>query len=48
MFNKATPNTKLLTESKFPKEIIRPGDATHSGAFGVTDLEGGGSGGASF
>jgi hypothetical protein len=40
-----TPNTKLLTESEFPKEIIRPGTATRNGAYGVTNLATGRSGG---
>lgn len=42
-----TPNTKLLTEAEFPQEIIRPGTATSSGAYGVTNLATGVSGGGS-
>lgn len=40
-----TPNTKLLLEAEFPQEIIRPGTATSSGAYGVTNLATGASGG---
>ncbi|WP_425396199.1 SHD1 domain-containing protein [Aeoliella sp.] len=43
-----TPNTKLLTDSEFPKEIIRPGTATSNGAYGVTNLSGGAGGGGRF
>lgn len=39
-----TPNTKLLVESDFPKEIIRPGTASSNGAYGVTNLATGASG----
>lgn len=43
-----TPNTKLLTDSKFPTEVVRPGKATRNGAYGVTNLNSGVSGGGRF
>ena len=35
---RTTPNTALITETKFPTEIRRPGNATRNGAYGVTTI----------
>ncbi|MCO6045175.1 SHD1 domain-containing protein [Aeoliella sp. ICT_H6.2] len=43
-----TPNTKLLTDATFPTEIVRPGKASRNGAYGLTDLDSGVSGGGRF
>ncbi|WP_442483621.1 SHD1 domain-containing protein [Aeoliella sp. SH292] len=43
-----TPNTKLITDSKIPATVVRPGTASSNGAYGVTDLNSGVSGGGRF